>query len=202
LRGLKAEIDRLRNENDRLQATVASEKSSTGSEWMPRLATLKTNWMGLTDIPFLLDALTNDAIPVRLQAAQILRNIGLHRILNTNLSSEAESELRAEARASVPGLISALQDSDSMVRANAAITLGFLDEPDQAVPALVACLDDKEDRVSTGAAKALGRLGPGAASAVPALLELAKSSSDWRRETAINAIKQINPDAARAAGFQ
>ena len=87
------------------------------------------------------------------------------------------------------------------MRANAAITLGFLGEPD-AVPALVACLDDSEDRVSTGAAKALGRLQSGATSAVPALIQAAQSPNQWRRETAISAIKQIDPEAARAAGLQ
>jgi HEAT repeat protein len=202
LRRLKRELERLRNENAQLRALLDAEKSSTTSQWTQWLATLRTNLINPTDVQSLLTALTNDATAVRLQAACVLRNIGLRRMLDTNLTSAAEAELREEARTAVPGLISALKDPDTMVRANAAITLGFLGESDQVVPALIACLDDQEDRVATGAAKALGRLQSGATSAIPALLQVAQSSNQWRRESAINAIKQIDPDAAKAAGLQ
>ncbi len=202
LRGLKLEMERLRAENVQLRASVDSEKASAQAEWLSWLATARTNRVQPADVPYLLQALTNEQTAVRLQAAQVLRNIGLRRLLDTNLSSQAESELRAEARAAVPGLISALKDPDTLVRANVAITLGFLGESEQVVPALVVCLNDGEDRVATGAAKALGRLQSGAASAVPALLQTAQSPNQWRRETAINAIKQIDPEAARAAGLQ
>jgi hypothetical protein len=46
-------------------------------------------------------------------------------------------------------LLLALKDARILVRADAAITLGFLrEEADTVVPALVACLDDPEDRVA------------------------------------------------------
>jgi HEAT repeat protein len=201
LRSLKPELERLRIENAQLRALLDSEKSAAQAEWMAWLSTARTNWVRPTDLPYLLQALTNEATPVRLEATMGLRNIGLQRIFDTNLSSEATAALRAEARAAVPGLMSALKDSDTLVRANAAITLGFLGEAGTVVPALVACLDDPEDRVATGAAKALGRLQADATGAVPALLQAAQSPNQSRRETAINAIKQIDPDAAKAAGL-
>ena len=202
LRNLKAELERLRNENAQLRALLDSGKSAAQAEWTAWLSTARTNWVKPAELPYLLQALTNDATPVRLEATKALRNIGLQRLFETNLSSRAELELRAEAKAAVPGLISALRDDDTLVRANAAITLGFLGEAGTVVPALIASLDDEQDRVATGAAKALGRLQADAGSAIPALLQAAQSPNQWRRETAINAIKQIDPDAARAAGLQ
>ncbi len=202
LRNLKPELERLRNENAQLRALLDSEKSAAQAEWTAWLSTARTNWVKPADLSYLLQALTNDATPVRLEATKGLRNIGLQRLFDTNLSSQAELELRTEAKAAVPGLISALKDADTFVRANAAITLGFLGEAGTVVPALVACLTDEQDRVATGAAKALGRLQSDAASAIPALLQAAQSPNQWRRETAISAIKQIDLDAARAAGLQ
>ncbi len=202
LRNLSQDLERLRNENAQLRALIDSQQSAAQAEWTAWLSTARTNWLTSADLPYLLQALTNDATSVRLEATTVLRNIGLQRLFDTNLSSQADLELRAQAKAAIPGLLSALKDADTLVRANAAITLGFLGEADGVVPALVACLDDQQDRVATGAAKALGRLQSAAASAIPALLQAAQSPNQWRRDSAINAIKQIAPDTAKAAGLQ
>jgi len=102
----------------------------------------------------------------------------------------------------VPALVEALKDPDPLVRANAALTLGYLrEELDVIIPALAAALNDKENRVALSAAKALGRLQTIATNAIPSLLQAALSSDGARREAAINALKQIGPESLRKAGL-
>src|SRR5690349_1444117 len=105
LRALKPEVERLRAENARLRALLDSERFAAQADWTAWLSTARTNWVKPADLPYLLQALTNDATAVRLEAARALRNIGLQRIFDTNLSSEVESQLGAEAKAAVPGLV-------------------------------------------------------------------------------------------------
>lgn len=203
LRSLKVELERLRSENAQLRASLEAERSAAQAEWLAWLSGVRTNWIKPADVFYLLQALTNDATSVRLEATRGLRNIGLQKIFDTNLTPQVELELRSAAKAAIPGLVMSLKDPDTLVRANAAITLGFLrEEPDTVVPALVACLDDAEDRVAAGAAKALGRLQADAKSAVSALLRAARSTSPRRREMAIEALTQIDPNAVSNAGLQ
>ena len=156
-----------------------------------------------TDVFTLIQALTNGATSVRLEATKVLRQIGIERLLNTNLTAQAELDMRTAARAAVPGLVAALTDSDTMVRANAAITLGFLrEQPEIAVPALVLALNDEQNRVAVSAAKALGRLQSDASGAIPGLLQAAQGTDAERRTASIDALKQIDPEFVGKAGAE
>ncbi|HEY2084323.1 MAG TPA: HEAT repeat domain-containing protein [Verrucomicrobiae bacterium] len=202
LRGLKDQLERLRGENQQLRDIIDSERDRIQAQWTAWLSSVRTNGVKPDDVFSLVQALTNDAVSIRVEAAKVLRQLGIVRLMSTNLTSQEEADLRSTSRLAVPGLVAALKDSDTFVRANAAITLGFLDENTElAVPALIQCLSDDQLRVAGAAAKALGRLQGDASSAVPALLQAAQSTDENVRENAIAALKQIDPAAARNAGF-
>lgn len=121
--------------------------------------------------------------------------------MSTNLTAQDLADLKSAAKAAVPGLLPVLKDSDPLVCANAAITLGFLHEDiEQVVPALMENLNSDQVRVAGSAAKALGRLQGDARSAVPALLQLSQTSNPDLRQTAFDALQQIDPIAFRNAG--
>ena len=203
LRSLKAEVERLRSENQQLREIIDSARDKIQAQWTAWVSSLRTNGMKPDDVFTLVQALTNDAASVRVEATKVLRQMGIVRLLNTNLTAQAELDLRSAAKIAVPGLVAALEDSDTFVRANAAITLGFLrEDPDVVVPALVERLNDEQVRVARAAAKALGRLQGNASSAVPALLQAAHSADEGLRGSAIAALKQIDLEAARKAGFE
>ena len=151
----------------------------------------------------LTEALTNSDASVRIDIARILQKIGLERMFSTNLTAQDEADLKNAAIAAAPGLLAALKDPDPLVHANISISLGFLREDAQeVVPALIADLSDGQSRVAGAAAKSLGRFQGDAISAVPALLQAAQSPDPNLRETAIGALRQIDPVAARNAGFE
>jgi len=207
LRTQNAELERLRAENQRLKEIVDSERGSNQIQWKSWLSDLKTNEIKPKDflslVQPLTEALTNGDPSVRIDIARILQKIGLERMLNTNLTAQDLSDLKSAATAAAPGLLAALKDPDPLVHANISITLGFLrEDAREVVPALIADLSDGQSRVAGAAAKSLGRFQGDAISAVPALLQAAQSSDSRVRENAIDALKQIDPAAARNAGFE
>jgi len=206
LRARKADLERLRSENQRLKQSFDSERNDVQTRWKLRLPELRTNAQPadyLALIPEMNEALTNNDPWVRAEAAKVLRDIGLKRLLNTNLTAQESADLKSAAKAAVPGLLPVLKDPDPVVCANAAITLGFLHEDiEQVIPALVENLNSEQWRIAGSAAKALGRLQGDASSAVPALIQLARSSNPDLRAAAVEALKEIDPTATRNVGFE
>lgn len=129
---------------------------------------------------------------VRRETAGVLGIPGIVRF-TTNATPARMAVLRAQAEFAVPPLIRALNDSDELTRARAAIALGLLGQkPEIAVPALIKNLQVTNSwRVPASAAKALGRFGPSAALALPALKEIATHPDSHVRETATSAIEAI-----------
>ncbi len=207
LRTRKQELDQLRAENQRLKETIDSQTDTVQARWKFRVAELRTNEMLPADfigiVAEMAKALTNSDASVRSDAAKVLRRIGLTRLLETNLTEQDLADLKSAAKAATPSLLPLLKDADPLVCANAAITLGFLHEDSgEVVPALMANLSSDQWRIAGSAAKALGRFQGEASSAVPALLQLAQRSDPNLRATAIEAVKEIDPAAARNAGFE
>ena len=112
----------------------------------------------------------------------------------------------AEARG---GLIAALADADTDIRAAAANALSKIHPADaqgvdphaassQAVPALIDMLDSSDLRTRWSAAWALGEARQAALSAVPKLQELldAEDTPPTLRAAALNALGKINPNAS------
>jgi HEAT repeat protein len=143
------------------------------------------------DVPYLVEALQSDDSVTRLEAVKTLRLIGLETLVNTNLTAEVVADWGRATEPAANILVGMLTDQDAMIRANAAITLGFLRAlPNVAVPALVEALSDPEGRVSRSAAKALGRFGGEAQSAIPSLTRVAFLADEGLREAAISALKR------------
>jgi len=203
LRSLKVELEQLRRENQQLRDIVDSERDRIQTQWTAWVSSLRTNGMKPDDVFTLVQALTNPATSVRLESTKVLRQMGIERMLNTNLTEQAGIDLQNASRIAVPGLVAALKDSDAFVRANAAITLGFLREgSDIVVPALINALNDEQNRVALSGAKALARLQTDAIGAIPALLQMAQSLDPSRRAAAIDALNQIDSESVRKAGLQ
>lgn len=127
---------------------------------------------------------------------------------------DALGVIRAEPADVVPPLMKALADPDPRVRWEAASSLGAIRPPArEAVPALIAALRDPGTRapdtvtcvawhwradispVRCVAARSLGRIGPGAAAAAPALLELFSDPDPSVRTCAADALRSIALDS-------
>jgi hypothetical protein len=131
-------------------------------------------------------------------------------------SSEAETrrrniyeELLDWGTKSIPPLVRGISDPDLRLRRNAVLALGVLSggwwrfecgpakvDIAPALPALLIALSDPD--VRGWAAQAVGNIGANAAAAVPALIELLKSTDVGTRNSACIALGQIGP-SARAA---
>jgi HEAT repeat protein len=116
-----------------------------------------------------------------------IRSIGS---LGTGVKSAAKSPL-----------LKALQDNSKNVRVAAATALTNLMSPPTAddVPDLLTIIKLPDADASIHGAKALAKLGSKASTAVPELLEAAKSGESGTRRSAIDALAAIGPDPKKAA---
>jgi HEAT repeat protein len=169
-------------------------------------------------VPELLRLLQEDTDDtVRAEAAKALGKIGekansaslaLTAMLgNPGVSDKTRGEAaRALARVApqdagtVVALRSALGDLSSRVVISSAEALWSVCRDAGAVPALSARLGDPGTRDL--AVQVLYRIGPGARTAVPALLVAAKDEDRLFRELVILALQKIDPGAAAKAGFR
>ena len=197
------ELMRLRGEIGTLKLATTSvetpkdeeQKNPSQAEWATWVSAVRANGVRPIDAPYLIQALTNESPAIRLEATKTLRLIGLEMRTNTNLTAEAEVQWRRASELAVPNLLTTLADPDVLLRANAAITLGFLGEQSGlVVPALVDRLRDPEPRVAQSAAKALGRFQNEAHSAVPDLLRISSGHDEGLRKAALLALQQIAPE--------
>jgi HEAT repeat protein len=138
--------------------------------------------LGLDATSALLKAITNANFMVRRKAANAL------------------DLLRVDADLAIPALLRALRDPYAEVRATAARGLGYKAKAAVVVPALIGVLDDSDRYVRSGALWRLGMHGSNAAPAVPKILGCLRDADVRVRTEATNAIRLIDPEAAKAAG--
>src|SRR5262249_48660390 len=109
-----------------------------------------------------------------------------------------------------PQLLAALQDSEPKVREYAAWSLGTPLGKDrkEVVEALLKLLPQEKDAdVRAAAVSALGSHGPGAAAALPAILQVldgkdsypSEAARHWARHCAIEALLKIKPEDKRVS---
>jgi HEAT repeat protein len=202
------------HEQRRLITALSANKDARGGA--ARIVLARVGARTKTVIPVLIEALKDEAAPVRAGAAA-----GLYWIAE-------------EAGAAVPALAGALQDPDSRVRRLSGLALARIGPGARAaVPALIQVLGDEDARVRAAAISALGRIGPDAAAglvealqkdkaariraaaaaalptipdrapaAVPALIAAMKDADAGVRAAAAQALKKIDPQAAKKAGVK
>ena len=124
-------------------------------------------------IPFLLDALQDEASQVRRVAVETLGHLG--------------------AVEAGPHLITLLKDTDDRVRRAAVQVLGKIRETNAIVP-LIQALNDKNRHIRQTAAQALGFMK--AHDAVPALIESAKNTDYLLRQASVEALGRIGDSRA------
>ena len=136
-----------------------------------------------------------DAIPA------LIRHLQDPKTTDPGEAAETLGRLGPDAKAAVPALVAALKDRQNLTAVQAAEALWYVAKHETAIPTLVATLKDPNITISSHAAMRLGRIGPHAKVAVPALLAVA-GNGPYLGPSAVDALKQIDPDVARKAGFK
>lgn len=125
-------------------------------------------------------------------AVEEVLTCGKKMLLGQMTEHEATTKLR-ESHAVVPGVLKALRNRDSRVRANAAEVLGITEDP-RAIEPLIQALRDEDSAVREKAAGALGGIkSPLACDALAALLD---DEDENIREQAAGAVGTICRDKA------
>ena len=146
-----------------------------------KFVTAINRWPELA-MPHLVLAIKNDNARIRAGAAYAMGSNAYRQ--NRNLQANA-----------IKSLVPALKDHDVEVRLRAATSLlrfGSAQIKDT-IPVFTACLSNDVPRRRERAASSLGRIGPTAASAIPALLKMLKDTTFQVRVEAAIAIIKIEP---------
>lgn len=133
----------------------------------------------------------------------------LIRLLKTSeYSSEVGSaacalgQLGPDAKAAVPQLVETLANKESLVASRTALALWQIDKHEKAVPTLIRLLTDESTTERYHAAWRLQVIGPPAKEAVPALVKNLGDKADYVAPAAADALKAIDPEAAKTAGVK
>ena len=160
-------------------------------------------------IPQLIQALRDNYEPVRLNAAYTLGTIGepavpqLIEVLgdeNGPTRRMAAYALAAVGAPAVASLSEALEHTEEAVRIEASYALAQIgDSAETAIPTLIEHAKDESVEVRRYLAEAFGSIGPAAAPAVPALIDMLDNDDDKqvRFESAL-ALAQIGPASSDA----
>ena len=108
-------------------------------------------------------------------------------------AARALARLGPEAAAAEPALVRALQDKVNGTYWEAGTALGRIGK--LSVPDLTHALKDRDTLVRCAAAYGLGEVGPEAASAAPALMELLSQGTENERQIAAQSLKKIGARA-------
>jgi HEAT repeat protein len=178
-------------------------------------------------IPGLIDALADQDQRVRFNSALALKEMGADAsnaipaltkvVANTGVGSSSNSLFYLRAAAAValgkigptansalPALRIALLESNSYLRGQAAVAIWRIDsDVDTSLPVLLREMTGTDENSKWDWIVALGEMGPRAQQAVPQLRrELEQDKLKWVISHVTNALKQIDPQAAAAAGVK
>ncbi|MBI5743881.1 MAG: HEAT repeat domain-containing protein [Elusimicrobia bacterium] len=162
--------------------------------------------IGERAIPVLVEILSQPNGKFRIGAAEVLGKIGpkatsavpeLTKALKDpnsrmrTVAAETLGRIGPAAKTATPTLAEMLKDPDQFVRQSAADALGSLTDPSATdiIPTLIDALADSNSWVRARSALALGKIGPGAKTAIPALIRTTEDS--FSRASAIEALGKI-----------
>lgn len=133
-------------------------------------------------------------------------------------SITALAEFGTDARAALPALKKILKEADPLLHVDAANALWRLGEKKEAVTALIDALKNANEKwdATAGAAFVLAEIGPDAKAAVPALLKALERPGPVApgrcgdrimqylavRDSLLNALRKIDPEAAKKVGMR
>ncbi len=196
--------------NGTLADAIAALGSDDGAVRASAADTLGLFGESATDVvPQLIQALRDSYEPVCLNAAYALGTIGEPAVpqLIETLSDEngptrrmAAYALAAVGTPAVPALSEVLQHTEDAVRIEATYALAQIgDSAETALPTLIEHAKDPAAEVRRYIADAFGGIGPAAAPAVPALIEMLENDEDKQaRFEAALALAQIGPASSDA----
>jgi HEAT repeat protein len=118
------------------------------------------------------------------------------------VAAAALGEIGPEARAAVPALHKARTSRNAILRVDAALALWRIEKAEAALATWREAFKDKQKHIRIRSAEALARVGEGAKGTVPALIEALADRSLLVQDAAGEALKKIDPEAARKAGVQ
>jgi HEAT repeat protein len=143
-----------------------------------------------------LGAAAKDAVPALVEICE--QNLSG---LRQETAPAALGHIGPAAKKAIPVLLRCATNTGPMVRGNAIYALGQIQgEPELVVPLLLKSLHDPDPGVRGDAAFSVGAFGT--RQAIPTLLELLDDPLEWTREQAAEALKKIDPAAARKAGVK
>jgi hypothetical protein len=180
---------------------------------------LKTKWITLVRKQHFVKADVINATDKNYSASSALLLLGdaasnavpdLIEIYDKNISHFSKTEtcgvlgqLGPLARQAIPSLIRNMTNDDFYVRQDAGLALDRIHlEPKLVVPAMIAALHDPAPNLVGNAVVTLGDYGPDAKAAIPALLELSKTSDAGLKEQIKTALRSIDRETADQAGMR
>jgi len=159
--------------------------------------------IGVDGIECLTNALLNTNLVHRECVAYAL---GLYRKAENGQDPDkriSEAELARTDHCVIPILVEMLTDTNRSVRVCAIRSLGGIHQlPEFVVPALEAIFKDPKDGFRMQAGFALAEFGDRARSTVPTLLTALNDPDEYTRKAATNALRKIDPEAARKEGIR
>lgn len=165
---------------------------------------------GVEGVPMLLEAMKSRDATTRCEAAfalwkvnhdpkalEVFRKALKHEDDDIRqLALSALGQIGPAARSTLPAVKESLRDDVEAVRANAAVTLGHLDNSQATIKTLIDLLRDDAVEVRLGAALALAQIGPPARAAVPQLEEALRDPR--MQDPILRLLGEIGPAAAAA----
>lgn len=115
----------------------------------------------------------------------------------------SKEEADSLSERALPVLLKLMQDPDYRVRGVAIRSLGHIHrQPDKVIPEILKALNDPREKTHQVALNTLCLYGEQAQAAVPAIIKALEDTDPNIRESATNALRQVDPKAAEKLGIK
>jgi HEAT repeat protein len=201
-------VQALWDEDTRVRSSAAEALGRIGSPARPAIPALIAMLQGPGQPDFLYSS-ASEALglmgPAARAAVGVLREKLKHPDSYVRVNAAKALWLIDRSRSGEDAAMVGLEDRNDRARLCAAETLWLMQQHPQSIPTLIELLSEPGPKAANGrymAARALGRIGAPARAATAALLEASNDVEAPLRETALEALKRIDPEAARKAAVR